>query len=774
MKTQMRITAFALAACMLAALAPAALAEAPASLAPAPVMEGELTPGAPEDAPSEDAPLTDVEDPAPEGTQDVVVSVEPAGDPSADDVPLEEPDEVIEDDKDLDAASVTAFVQRLYRVCMGREADASGLNTWVTGLLYGGQTGASVAHGFFDSKEYKAMNRTDYQYVNDLYSAMFDRAADQQGLATWTAFLDGGMSRDYVYAGFVNGVEFKNLCARYGISPGTYTSGQPRDQNPSVTAFVQRLYQVVFSRKGDESGLNDWTNRLIIRDKTGAQVVQGFFGSGEYTRKNKSDDQYIADLYRAMFDRAGDAGGTATWKGLMGKGVSRTYVLKGFAEGTEFKNLCARYNIIQGTIATSEARDVNPNRTGFANNLIKYLMGYTNGNTSILNNYAAYLNGGHSGSQLVNDYVLKTSEYTALAGNLSASGMATALYNGLLGRENDISGYEKQNLANIVLNSGIPAAVQTVLQGDEFKDYCKRCEVTVGGGTTDPGGTTPLPGTLTITDTSGVVHTAAANEALAYIVMGEVGGMNNAEVFKAQCVAAYSWLMYQYSAGTAAPTASWKTPTQAVRDAVNAVAGQMLTYNGKAAQTSYFASSAGRTNAAVDVWGGNVPYLVSVESAYDAAVTPSDWYSHTEIFTSDEMSRIFHYIYDGKTAAATLNADPAQWLTVLEYGPNYLAKSVQCGLTYIRDETGASISNPKPRGNFFIEKANEKLGGYRWRSPNFVMNYNGNGTWTFTFYGWGHGVGMSQYGAYGYATKAGWNYQQILAHYFPGTVLTTA
>ena len=90
--------------------------------------------------------------------KDVVVSVEPAGDPSADDVPLEEPDEVIEDGKDLDAASVTAFVQRLYRVCMGREADASGLNTWVTGLLYGGQTGASVAHGFFDSKEYKAMN----------------------------------------------------------------------------------------------------------------------------------------------------------------------------------------------------------------------------------------------------------------------------------------------------------------------------------------------------------------------------------------------------------------------------------------------------------------------------------------------------------------------------------------------------------------------------------------------------------------------------------------
>ena len=36
--------------------------------------------------------------------------------------------------------------------------------------------------------------------------------------------------------------------------------------------------------------------------------------------------------------------------------------------------------------------------------------------------------------------------------------------------------------------------------------------------------------------------------------------------------------------------------------------------------------------------------------------------------------------------------------------------------------------------------------------------------------GWGHGVGMSQWGAYGYA-RHGWNWQRILAHYYPGTDL---
>jgi stage II sporulation protein D len=43
----------------------------------------------------------------------------------------------------------------------------------------------------------------------------------------------------------------------------------------------------------------------------------------------------------------------------------------------------------------------------------------------------------------------------------------------------------------------------------------------------------------------------------------------------------------------------------------------------------------------------------------------------------------------------------------------------------------------------------------------------------FSGHGWGHGVGMSQYGAYGYA-QHGSTFQQILAHYYPGTKLGPA
>jgi len=42
-----------------------------------------------------------------------------------------------------------------------------------------------------------------------------------------------------------------------------------------------------------------------------------------------------------------------------------------------------------------------------------------------------------------------------------------------------------------------------------------------------------------------------------------------------------------------------------------------------------------------------------------------------------------------------------------------------------------------------------------------------------TGHGWGHGRGMGQYGALGYALDYGWTHQQILAHFYGGSTLST-
>ncbi|WP_324276179.1 hypothetical protein [Blastococcus brunescens] len=40
---------------------------------------------------------------------------------------------------------------------------------------------------------------------------------------------------------------------------------------------------------------------------------------------------------------------------------------------------------------------------------------------------------------------------------------------------------------------------------------------------------------------------------------------------------------------------------------------------------------------------------------------------------------------------------------------------------------------------------------------------------TLIGHGFGHGRGLSQWGAYGYATRSGWSHQEILGHYYGGT-----
>ena len=70
------------------------------------------------------------------------------------------------------------------------------------------------------------------------------------------------------------------------------------------------------------------------------------------------------------------------------------------------------------------------------------------------------------------------------------------------------------------------------------------------------------------------------------------------------------------------------------------------------------------------------------------------------------------------------------------------------------------INNQEMKGRDVATKLNL-------RSNYFEMVKNEN-TITITTKGYGHGVGMSQYGANGMA-KEGYNYKEILKHYYLGT-----
>lgn len=118
-------------------------------------------------------------------------------------------------------ADVEAFVSRFYQQCLGRAPDAAGLSGWSEQLLSGRATGAQVASGFIFSAELTSRNVSDTEFLNILYRAFFDRAPDSAGQNGWLSAMRSGTSRQQVLAGFINSSEFRNLCAGYGISPGS-------------------------------------------------------------------------------------------------------------------------------------------------------------------------------------------------------------------------------------------------------------------------------------------------------------------------------------------------------------------------------------------------------------------------------------------------------------------------------------------------------------------------------------------------------------------------
>ncbi len=225
------------------------------------------------------------------------------------------------------------------------------------------------------------------------------------------------------------------------------------------------------------------------------------------------------------------------------------------------------------------------------------------------------------------------------------------------------------------------------------------------------------------------------------VVQNEMGSFHQ-EALKAQAVAAYSFILHENNAGRT-PSLRLKAATSAVEKATKAVLGEYLAYNGKAAFTPFYATSAGATNSSADVWGGSYPYLVSVDSSVDENAKN---FEVQKTISVDKVRDLLEDYFDD----IELSDDPDDWFEVLSYTDGGYNKKMRAG-----DKTTT--------GRILRESV------LSLRSAAFEWECDGE-DFVFTTYGYGHGVGMSQTGANEYA-KDGWTYDEILDHYYPGTTL---
>lgn len=174
---------------------------------------------------------------------------------------------------------------------------------------------------------------------------------------------------------------------------------------------------------------------------------------------------------------------------------------------------------------------------------------------------------------------------------------------------------------------------------------------------------------------------------------------------------------------------------RAISRAVSETDGLAIFYAGSLVETPYCSTCGGRTQAAADVWGQDMPYLQSV---------PCYWDSHSPRATSvvdlslEEAARRLAV----KTASlAGMNAS---------YSAGGAISSLAVG--------AKTLSGQEVRQALGLDSA-----ACQWLIQ--------NGRILFSTRGFGHGVGLCQYGADGLA-KAGYTAQQILAYYYRGVEIS--
>jgi len=182
-----------------------------------------------------------------------------------------------------------------------------------------------------------------------------------------------------------------------------------------------------------------------------------------------------------------------------------------------------------------------------------------------------------------------------------------------------------------------------------------------------------------------------------------------------------------------------------IEDALVATKDQVLVYDDKLILPVFFDTGCGFTRNASEVWGVDVPYLVSTPSKQD--VTSTHYLQIVEYDVSDLLSILNKYY----TKISLSQTDFFKQIKITSRdSAGYVLKMVLNGQTVTGEEFAKVVGLPS--SHFYIEEYDKKA--------RIICN------------GSGHGIGLSQYGANAMAEE-GSLYKQILSYYYTGVKLAS-
>lgn len=168
-----------------------------------------------------------------------------------------------------------------------------------------------------------------------------------------------------------------------------------------------------------------------------------------------------------------------------------------------------------------------------------------------------------------------------------------------------------------------------------------------------------------------------------------------------------------------------------LKTAVLETSGEYITYKDNIIDALFFSTSVGATENSEEVFVSALPYLRSVDSSWDAEVSPV--FSENNTFNLKDFYNKLNLTYSNNLSIDVLQTTSTGRIKKIKIN----------GTTF----NGTAVAG--------------KLGI---RSDYFNISRD-NDTVLVTTKGYGHGVGMSQYGAEAMAKK-GYTYDKILKHYY--------
>ena len=192
-----------------------------------------------------------------------------------------------------------------------------------------------------------------------------------------------------------------------------------------------------------------------------------------------------------------------------------------------------------------------------------------------------------------------------------------------------------------------------------------------------------------------------------------------------------------------------KSEKLAASKALEATAGEVLTYQGKLIDAFFHTDSGGMTENSEDVWGAKMPYLRAVK---EKELYTKPWKT---VLTAERAASLV-----GKKSHKDIGDLKKVEISSLKIGSSGKDRSHSGRVkqaVFVGSRGKVTISGNDLRSLFSL------------RSTLFDMHLS-HKQLTVEGYGWGHGLGLSQWGAKKWAEN-GKKYNEILGHYYQHTEL---